>query len=305
MIDGILYYLARALVFGLQKLPLRTVARLGRFGGGFAYVLDRRHRRVAIQNLQQCYGGDKSAAEIRAIARENLRRIGENYACGIKTASMDEAEIRNCLEFSGGEHITDAAQANRPSRIVAIGHFGNFELYARIVYWIHGFQPATTYRGLRQPGLNRLLQDLRNQSGCLYFERRTDAALLREAMNRQRLLLGLLVDQHAGDRGVPVPFFGQVCSTNAAPAILALRYNCPLHTGFCYRAGLGRWRIELGPEISTHEGSRPRPVEAILLEINQAFEAAVRRDPANWFWVHRRWKPIRRKPRASAEKVQA
>jgi KDO2-lipid IV(A) lauroyltransferase len=29
---------------------------------------------------------------------------------------------------------------------------------------------------------------------------------------------------------------------------------------------------------------------AIMLDVNRAFEAAVRRDPANWFWVHNRWK---------------
>jgi lauroyl/myristoyl acyltransferase len=27
-----------------------------------------------------------------------------------------------------------------------------------------------------------------------------------------------------------------------------------------------------------------------MRDVNRAFEAAVRRDPANWFWVHRRWK---------------
>ena len=27
-----------------------------------------------------------------------------------------------------------------------------------------------------------------------------------------------------------------------------------------------------------------------MLDVNRAFEAAVRRDPANWFWVHNRWK---------------
>jgi lauroyl/myristoyl acyltransferase len=27
-----------------------------------------------------------------------------------------------------------------------------------------------------------------------------------------------------------------------------------------------------------------------MREVNLALEAAVRRDPANWFWVHRRWK---------------
>jgi KDO2-lipid IV(A) lauroyltransferase len=28
-----------------------------------------------------------------------------------------------------------------------------------------------------------------------------------------------------------------------------------------------------------------------MRQVNQAFETAVRRDPANWFWVHNRWKP--------------
>jgi lauroyl/myristoyl acyltransferase len=27
--------------------------------------------------------------------------------------------------------------------------------------------------------------------------------------------------------------------------------------------------------------------------VNRAFEAAVQRDPATWFWVHNRWKPGR------------
>jgi lauroyl/myristoyl acyltransferase len=27
-----------------------------------------------------------------------------------------------------------------------------------------------------------------------------------------------------------------------------------------------------------------------MLEVNTHLEAAVRKDPANWFWVHRRWK---------------
>jgi KDO2-lipid IV(A) lauroyltransferase len=31
-----------------------------------------------------------------------------------------------------------------------------------------------------------------------------------------------------------------------------------------------------------------------MLDVNRAFEAAVRRDPANWFWVHNRWKPAKK-----------
>src|SRR3569832_94855 len=84
------------------------------------------------------------------------------------------------------------------NRIVAIGHFGNFELYALLARCLPGYRPATTYRGLNQPGLNRLMEEPRNRSGCLFFERRTGVRELMRALKRKGLLLGLLSDQHGG-----------------------------------------------------------------------------------------------------------
>ena len=65
---------------------------------------------------------------------------------------------------------------------------------------------------------------------------------------------------------------------------------------------------EAGAEIPTRQDGQARTVEAITLDLNRAFEAAVRRDPANWFWVHNRWKPIqsrRPKPASPAEPMPA
>ncbi len=285
-----LYYLARALVAFLQALPLVWVARLGRFCGGLAYWVDVRHRRVALRNLTMCFGRQKSAAEVRALARENFRRIGESYACAVKTAAMSFDELRPRVEFAGNARVLFPAPDQPPRAvIVAIGHFGNFELYARFGQFAPAYQCATTYRGLRQPSLDRLLQSLRERSGCLYFERRFDASALKSFMHRPGIMLGLLSDQSQGT--LRVPFLGHDCSTTAAPAVFALRYRCVLTTGICYRIGLARWRIEVGEEIPTHENGQPRPSAAIMGDVNRAFEAAVLRDPANWFWVHKRWKP--------------
>jgi len=291
---AVLYLGARALVALLQTLPLTWVARIGRAGGAVFYWLDARHRRVARQNLTLCFDGQKSGSEIKALARENFRRIGENFFCAVKTAGMDAEEIRRCVEVVGADKIENPFSTEGVrSLVVAIGHFGNFELFARASQLYHGYQSATTYRALRQPALNRLMQSLRAKSGCLFFERRSETDALRAAMSEQRIMLGLLADQHAGDRGLWLPFFGRECSTTAAPAVLALRYGCPLRTAICYRTGLGRWRIEVGEEIPTHDTGMARSSAAITLEINRAFEAAVRRDPANWFWVHNRWKAAR------------
>jgi len=103
-----------------------------------------------------------------------------------------------------------------------------------------------------------------------------------------------------------LPFLGRLCSTTAAPAVFALRYGCPLFTAVCYRVALARWHIEVGDPIPTHENGQPRAVADIMLEVNRTFEVAVRRDPANWFWVHRRWKPGKHRPprRSPAADVQ-
>ena len=285
----LIYWLGRGFIAGIQTLPLPLVARLGRAGGGLAFFLTARYRRVVLENLTLCFGAEKSPAEIRAIAHENFRRIGENYLSAIKTAAMTAAELRPHVEFSGLDRLPQkTGNAPLPNHVVAIGHFGNFELYARIHDYRPDYISATTYRALKQPALNRLMQATRSSSGSLYFERRADGRKLREALNRGGVILGLLADQSSlGLRG---PFLGHECNTGLAPAVLALRYHAALCSAICYRLGPARWRVEIGDEIPIHENGHPRSSEAIMRDVNRALETAVRRDPANWFWVHRRWK---------------
>ncbi len=303
--ESLLYFVALGLVKLVQALPLRWVAQLGRTGGGLAFHLDARHRNVVLANLHRCLGPERTLREIRELGKENFRRIGENFTCAVKTAAMTWEELGPHVEFAGSERVLAALQGDPPRRVVgAIGHFGNFELYARFGQFAPGLQTATTYRGLRHPGLDRLLQSLREKSGCQFFERRFDAPALKQFMNQPRVILGLLADQHAGESGIRLPFLGHDCSTSAAPAVLALRYDCLLLTGICYRVSLAQWRIEVGEEIPLHHNGRARPTVDIMLDVNRAFEAAVRRDPANWFWVHKRWKPSK-KQRAAAAAAQA
>jgi KDO2-lipid IV(A) lauroyltransferase len=308
-----LYVFASSLVTVIQALPITWGARFGRCVGGLVYLLDGRHRRVAQRNLTMCFGNEKSDAEIRAIARENFRRIGENFACAVKTCPMSHEQVRRHTQFEGIKKITPASGTEKPSsRVMAIGHFGNFELFGHATVAAPWYQPATTYRAPRGEGLNRVLLRLRQQTGCLYFERRTEGAALRAAVRDQTLMLGLLADQHSGDHGLRIPFFGHDCATSKAPAIFALRFGLPLNTAFCFRTRIGHWRIEIGDEIPTHENGEPRSPEAIMRDVNNAFEAAVRRDPANWFWVHNRWKvrnkapaPIPAKSEASLDNTNA
>ena len=73
MMDNVFYYLLLALARLLRALPVRFVAAVGRFVGGLVYFLDRRHQRVATENLRRCFP-EKTEAERRGIAREHFRR---------------------------------------------------------------------------------------------------------------------------------------------------------------------------------------------------------------------------------------
>lgn len=299
--NAVIYWLARVLVAIIQALPLGIVARLGRGGGALWWLIDRKHSRLVKANLSAAFP-DKSAHEIKSIARETFRRIGENSLSAVKTASMADSELLDICTVIGVEKLPRPDLPTTPSNVVgAIGHFGNFELYARLAKPVTGWQSATTYRAMNQPGLDSIVQKLRSSSGCVFFERRRDATALRDALAKGGLFVGLLSDQHPNKGGVLIPFMGRDCATTTAPAVLAMRYEAPLFPVICYRVALGRWHVEIGKEIPLKENGHRRTVEEITLDINRAFEDAIRRDPANWFWVHNRWK----KPRIKKGRMSA
>src|SRR5687767_387330 len=106
MMDRLLYAVAWLFVKVIQALPLGFLARLGRAAGAVTYWLDAPHRRTALMNLAIAFGREKSAAERQAIARENFRRLGENYLCALKTAGMSLAEVQRYCAFDDLAQVT-------------------------------------------------------------------------------------------------------------------------------------------------------------------------------------------------------
>ena len=301
--EHILYLLARTAIALIQALPIRWVARLGRCGGAVAFWLDRRHRRVALANLTRCFSNEKSPAEIKAIAKENFRRLGEVYCCSVKSAAMSDDEIKTIFAVKGGEKIPATEPDGRlTNRAFTGGHFGNFELFTRVSAFIPGYRCLATYRGINPPKLDRLVFKMRTVSGNLLFDRRTGADDLKAAMARGGMLLTLAIDQADRSNGIELPFMGYYAWTTRAPVVLAQRYKCVIFTPICYRVGLAKWVLEIGEPIRMEENGKRRAVEDIMRDINANLEAGVRRDPANWFWVHNRWKTKDGKPpRAAVE----
>ena len=99
-------------------------------------------------------------------------------------------------------------------------------------------------------------------------------------------MVAVLVDQHAGDKGIWVPFFGRLASTTPFPAILAQKTGAKLLPVAVTTIGLAKWRVEVDDFIPHEEARQEEVTHRIYLQL----ESQIVRNPADWFWVHDRWK---------------
>lgn len=277
------YLLFRGFSFLLCLLSLPAVFRLGRVVGRLVHFSLPGYRRLTRANLRIAFP-EKSAAELRALTREHFATLGANLLSSVKIFSMPLAEIERHATTEGAEHLSTAT-AGRRSFIGVLSHMGNWELLAQLGTRLFGVASGTIYQRLGNAHLDAYMRAGRSRLGLRTFERQEGLAAATQLL-REGGVLGVLSDQHAGDKGVWCPFFDRLASTSPLPATLALRTGAALIPITIYTAGVARWRIVVSPPIEPAPGD----VALTTARMNQAIEAQIRQSPADWFWVHNRWK---------------
>lgn len=282
--DRLIYFIYRTVTVLIGALPLWLVFRLGQFGGWLAYCLLRPYRRLAVANLTIAYGGEKTPGEIRRLAREHFVTLGANLLASMKAVSFDAARLREVVELEGLDIILEAF-AERRGIVLAISHIGNWEMFAQACQIIADEKWATVYQPLANRYIEAHIQ--RTRYKVALFNRKNGfnapTTFLREGG-----ALGVLIDQHAGDGGVWTPLFGRLASTSTLAALLALRTNAVIVPMAVHTTGVGRWRLVISPPVP-HDGPADS-TEAVTARLNRVLERQINVSPADWFWVHNRWK---------------
>lgn len=289
-----LEYLA-ARVFGAacRSVPLAAAYWLCRRAGWLLHRIDGAHRRVARANLERHLpddDGNPSRQRVRRIAREVFDHLVMN---GMELVRMRSEIARTgfdrCIEVRGVEHIRAALERGRGVIFVS-AHLGNWEVFGAAARHL-GLSPASVYRPLDNPLLDRWIQGLRGIEGQDVIPKHGAVRGMLSQVRRGGLV-AVLVDQDARGHGVFVPFLGEPASTIPTPAELALRTGCAIVPGFSIRVGPGfRFLNWFEPEVEvTSTGDRAADVLRVTADINRRVEAAVLQAPSQWLWLHRRWK---------------
>lgn len=284
MADRLVYLVALVAVGIVRRLPLPVCFLLGQAVGAFLWLILPGYRRLARENLSRAFAGEISPAGLRALTFSHFTTLGANAVCAFRIPTVPQEDIRRIAVIEHLDRIRTAIANGRPV-VLAINHIGNWELYAQLVFQVPEARFGTVYQSLRNTLLDDLVNRDRRRLGVATFDRKKgfNAAI---ALLREPGIVGVLVDQNAGDGGIWTPFFNRLSSTSPLAATLAMRTNAAVIPAAIYTAGFAKWKVVLSEEIPW----QPDQPEKLTADINAALERQIRVSPRDWFWVHNRWK---------------
>jgi len=272
-------------------LPLGAALRVGELAALVAYLLDRRHRRVGMRNLEIAFP-EKPIRERRRILRASFLNLGRMAVELAHLPRLSAERLRDMVRFADEEWWREATSWERSTGVLVLsGHFGNWELLV-FAHGMRGHPVHMVHRTIANPLLDRWLNALRARAGTRTIRKRHAARAVLAALHERGLLV-LPFDQNSTrGLGVFVDFFGVPASTNAGLARIALRTDAPIVPAFIVREGRSaRHRVHVLPIMQVERTGDPRAdVVRNTQRFSAVFEDMVRRHPEQWLWMHKRWK---------------
>jgi KDO2-lipid IV(A) lauroyltransferase len=293
------FILFRFFGFLVRLMPLRLAQSTGSFIGSVGYLLARRRRAIAIDNLRHAFP-DKTQEEIRRVALGAFR----NYAICISEflwfPRLTPKRLRKLVRIINVELAAEVYSRGRGVVFVS-GHFGNWELSALVGGHFTGYPMTIIVQNQR----NRLVNEVINRYRCIWGNSVVPMeSSVREILKKlsEGQAVGILADQSAPMEGIYVDFFGRPAATHDGPAIFSLRTGAPLVIGFLVRQTSGRYELtyEEVPTSDLSDYSERNVIELTRRHV-ALLEKYVRQYPDQWLWMHRRWKHSDKAPKGKSE----
>ena len=262
---------------------------LGSGLGDLLYVVLKRRRRIALENLQIAFGDEISTDERAQICRSSFQQIGKTAIEFLRFPQLTFDNIWDEVTVEGKEHLIRALDQNKGA-IVFLAHFGNWELLALVYGALIPHRAKAIAFPLKNRYLNALVSQYREHLSLKLITRRQAVRETLRALKGGHAV-GFFADQNAGREGVFVDFFGKPASAVRGPATLALKTGAPLLLSMDIRQPDDRHRVIITPEIDLEiSGDLEQDVQTNTAHILKILETYIRQYPDQWLWTHNRWK---------------
>ncbi len=252
------------------------------------YRLDQRHRRITLTNLKFAYGDTLDPAARERLAREVFCHFVRFAWELVELLLAPLSLIKRKVIIEGDEHM-EAALAQGRGAIAIAAHTGNWE-YTVMGYGLLCRPGVAVGRELDQPWAARLARYLRQRGGNAMVAKQKGMKGIMGYL-RRNWPVGIVIDQNTTTAGgLLVDFFGKPARTTPVVALLARR-GVPVLPTLSRRLPDGRHLMVIMPPLPLKKTSDAQADIQRHLELqSRVIEAWVRAEPAQWLWLHRRWK---------------
>jgi Kdo2-lipid IVA lauroyltransferase/acyltransferase len=288
---------AIALLWLVHWLPAGVQSALGSLVGALAWRFAGSRRRVALRNLELCLP-ELDAAARKRLAREHFRWLGRSLVERGLLWFAPRERLMRLIDVEGDVHFAEKSSA---PVMWLVPHFMALEAAATAVQLFQSQRGATIYQKQSNAVFDAAVRAGRERFGeSVLFARQDSAKPLIRAIREQGLGFFNLPDMDFGRKDSEfVPFFGVPAATLVAPARMARMLGMVVQPVVAEMREGGGWRVVF------HEPWTGWPSDDALADtrtMNAWIEAEVRRHPAQYLWVHKRFKtrPLGEAPLYSA-----
>ena len=287
MKDRCYAFTAKLVGFCVSRLPRGITLVIGGWLGTLAFWLAPQQRELACEHLR-CSLTLSDERRVRTIAKQCFQHLGKTVVEFMQFPRLDREQIQRYVTFEGVEHV-EQALARGKGAIILTGHFGNWELLAAsISATVAPLTPIV--RELRSPRLNALVSRYREKAGYATIDRDTGIRHALRCLKRNELL-GIVADVDTTVSGVFVDFFGRRAYTPYSPVAIALKTGATILPTFIVRQPDGSHRAIIeSPLALKRTDTKENDLVINTQKFTKIIESYIRQYPAQWIWMHRRWK---------------
>lgn len=263
------------------QLPWRVQRGLGRGIGWLAYAVARSRRRAARINLALCFPEWDEPAR-KALLREHFAALGVGLFEFARAWWGSIAPLRRTMRIDGLEHL-QAAMVHGRGVLLVSGHFLNLEICGRLL--CDHVPLAGMYRRHDGAVMEWAVLRGRMRYAAAMFQQHELRGAVRH-LKRGGVLWYAPDQDMRGKDTVFAPFFGIPAATITATHQLARLTGCAVLPFFHHRQG-DRYRLRIAAPLADFPSA---DAAADSGRVNAAIEAMVRQAPAQYLWIHRRFK---------------
>ena len=269
----------------LSILPYKLLVFIGYGLGYIAASIPGDRNRVVKINLRLCFP-ELNASEIDLLSKQHWRLLGRSLVEKSIIWLGSTKQLGDMIEVKSAVDLT-----SRRPRILVNMHFTGIEgsiILSALAKQQHWPRTSGFFQKMKSPFFNQKIIEWRNRFGGNSIDRQGNSKqIIREIRNGDLIIIAPDIDLGTKDSEF-VPFFGIETNTVTTVSRLAKITGadvCMMTTTL--KADESGYLCEISEPLKDFPGPDPKTDTARL---NQYFEKEIRLRPAEYYWVHKRFK---------------